>query len=213
MKGKVLAILKPLLASKGFSKDELEGLAEIAAKNLAEASTDEDINNAASGIVPYAELMQKVGNRMVSSVENKYKGWIDPKTANPKTEPTPDPNPEPKSEPQGLTAEAIQKMISDGIEAGLKPYREREEKQRLQTMLYSHEKVKSVPEVFRGRYSLAKEEELESVAAQIENDYTSLKQSMMSSGEFVAPPQSGNGAGEVDDLIAKLQNMGAKANK
>ena len=60
MKGKVLTILKPLLASKGFSKEELESLAEIAAKNLTEASTEEEINNAASGIIPYADVMQKV---------------------------------------------------------------------------------------------------------------------------------------------------------
>lgn len=210
MKGKVFAILKPLLASKGFSKDELEGLAEIAAKNLTEASTDEDINNAVSGIVPYAELMQKVGNRMVSSVENKYKGWIDPKSIEPK--PADPPKPAEPAEPKGLTPEDIQKLIAEGIEAGLKPYREREEKQRLQNMLYSHDKVKSVPEVFRNKYSLEKEDDLEVVAAQMENDYAALKQSLVTSGEFVAPPQSSHGAGEVDDLISKLQNMGAKGN-
>lgn len=205
MKGKVLAILKPLLASKGFSKDELEGLAEIASKNLSEASTEEDINNAASGIVPYAELMQKVGNRMVSSVENKYKGWIDPKTIEPKPEPKP-------QEPKGLSTEDIQKLISEGVEAGLRPYKEKEEKQRLHTLLFSHEKVKSVPEIFRSKYAIEKEDDLETVAAQIENDYTALKQSLLTSGEFVTPPQSGNGSGEVDDLITKLQNMGAKGN-
>ena len=209
MKGKVLAILKPLLASKGFSKDELESLAEIAAKNLTEASTEEEINNAASGIIPYADVMQKVGNRMVTSVENKYRGWVDPKSIEPKLKPQ-ETEPKPQ-EPKGLTAEDIQKLIADGIEAGLRPYREREEKQRLQTLLYSHDKVKSVPDVFRNKYSIEKEEDLEVVAAQIENDYTALKQSLINSGEFAAPPQSGNGAGEVDDLITALQNMGAKA--
>lgn len=206
MKGKVLTILKPLLASKGFSKEELESLAEIAAKNLTEASTEEEINNAASGIIPYADVMQKVGNRMVTSVENKYRGWIDPKSIEPKPEPKP-------QEPKGLTPEDIQKLISEGIEAGLRPYREREEKQRLQTLLYSHEKVKSVPDVFRNKYSIEKEEDLEVVATQMENDYTALKQSLINSGEFAAPPQSGNGAGDVDDLITALQNMGAKGNQ
>ena len=204
MKGKVLTILKPLLASKGFSKDELEGLAEIASKNLTEASTEEEINNAISGVVPYAELMQKVGNRMVSSVENKYRGWVDPKSI--------DQKPEPEPEPKGLTPEDIHKLIAEGIEAGLKPYKEREEKQRLQSLLYSHEKVKCVPEMFRNKYNIEKEEDLESVAAQMESDFTALKQSLITSGEFVAPPQSGNGAGEVDDLITKLQNMGARGN-
>lgn len=210
MKAKVLAVLKPLLVSKGFSKEELEGLAEIAAKNLTEASTDEEVNNAVGGVVPYAELMQKMGNRMVSSVENKYKGWIDPKTIEPNPKPNLDPKPQ---EPKSLSVEDIQKLIADGIEVGLKPYREKEEKQRLHSLLVSHEKVKSVPEVFRNKYAIEKEEDLEAVAAQIENEYTALKQSLLTSGEFANPPQSGNGSGEVDDLINKLQNMGAKANQ
>ena len=56
MKQKVLDILKPLVASKGFKRTELEGLAELIAKILDDASTDEEINNAVSGILPYAEL-------------------------------------------------------------------------------------------------------------------------------------------------------------
>lgn len=147
---------------------------------------------------------------MVTSVENKYRGWIDPKSIEPKPESKPEPKPQ---ESKGLTPEDIQKLISEGIEAGLRPYREREEKQRLQTLLYSHEKVKSVPDVFRNKYSIEKEEDLEVVATQMENDYTALKQSLINSGEFAAPPQSGNGAGDVDDLITALQNMGAKGNQ
>ena len=147
MKQKVLSLLKPLLASKGFSKEELEGLAAIAAQNLNEASTDEEVNNAVSGVVPYADMMQRVANRMVSTVETKYKGWVDPsKVTDSKTEPTPEPKPT-------FSMDDIQKLIakrvSEGIEAGLRPIREKEEKQRLQSILYAHEKVKSVPEAFR----------------------------------------------------------------
>lgn len=210
MKSKVLAVLKPLLANRGFNKEELEGLAEIAVKNLNEASTDEDINNVVNGVIPYADLMQKVSNRMVTSVEHKYKGWI-----NPNDVPKPDPTPEPpkKDEPKGLSMEDIQKMIADGISEGLKPYKEREEKQRLQTLLYSHEKVKAVPEEFRNLYSLNKEEELETVASRMEADYTAIKQALIKSGEFVAPPQQGSGASETDDLVNMLHAMGEKGNK
>lgn len=211
MKSKVLAVLKPLLANRGFNKEELEGLAEIAVKNLNEASTDEDINNVVNGIVPYADLMQKVSNRMVTSVEHKYKGWIDPNNV-PKPEP-PKNEPPKVEEPKVLSMEDIQKMIADGINEGLKPYREREEKQRLQTLLYSHEKVKAVPEEFRNLYSLNKEEDLETVAARMENDYTAIKQALVKSGEFVAPPQQGNGASETDDLVNMLHAMGEKGNK
>ena len=72
MKEKLLAILKPLVASKGLSKEEVEGLADIAVKNLTETSTDEEIKNVADGLVSYADLIQKAGNRMVTAVEKKY---------------------------------------------------------------------------------------------------------------------------------------------
>lgn len=198
-------MLKPMLASKGFSKEELEGLAAIAAQNLTEASTEEEINNAVGGVVPYAEMMQKVANRMVTSVESKYKGWVKPTDVEPKSK-THEPIVEPK--PASPTMEEIQKLISDGIAEGLRPYREKEERNRLQSILNSHDKVKSVPESFRSRYSLEKEEDLETVASQVESDFASLKQELLKSGEFTAPPQGGGGAGESDDLIQRLHDMG-----
>lgn len=208
MKQKVLSLLKPLLASKGFSKEELEGLATIAAQNLSEASTDEEINNAVSGVVPYADMMQRVANRMVSTVETKYKGWVDPsKVVEPKTEPTTEPK-------TTFSMDDIQKLIaervSEGIEAGLRPIREKEEKQRLQSILYAHEKVKSVPEAFRCKYTLDNEDNLEVVASQMESDYTALRQELIKSGEFATPPQQGGMVGETDDLIQQFQKMGNK---
>lgn len=210
MKEKVLAILKPLVASKGFKKTELEGLADIVAKNLTDASTDEEINNAVSGVLPYADLMQAVGNRYVSEIEKKYEGWIDPKK-NPPTPPTP-PAP-PVEDKKAPTMEEIQKMIQDGINAGLKPYREKEESERLRSILYANDKVKSIPESFRSRYTLDKEENLDTLASQMETDYAALKQELLKSGEFAAPPSGGGGAGSSDDLIAALQAMGAKASQ
>lgn len=208
MKEKILNLLKPLLSPKGFSKEELEGLADIASKNLTDTSTEEDINNVVNGILPYAEMMQRVGNRYATQVEKKYEGYVkpqaNPEPAKPKDEPKP-------SEPKAMTAEDIQKMIREGIAAGLKPYQEREEKLRLQNLLFSNDKVKSIPEVFRNKYSLEKEEDLETVAAQMETDYAALKQSLVTSGEFVAPPSSGNGTGDSDDLISALHTMGSKA--
>lgn len=210
MKEKILNLLKPLLSPKGFSKEELEGLADIASKNLTDTSTEEDINNVVDGILPYAEMMQKVGNRYATQVEKKYEGYVKPKADTTPAPPKPDEKPKP-SEPKAMTAEDVQKMIQEGIAAGLKPYQEREEKQRLQNLLFSNDKVKSIPEVFRNKYSLEKEEDLETVAAQMETDYAALKQSLVTSGEFVAPPSSGNGTGDSDDLISVLHTMGSKA--
>jgi hypothetical protein len=212
MKQKVLEVLKPLVASKGFKKAELEGLADLIAKNLTDASTDEEINNAVSGVLPYADLMQKIGNRYAADIEKKYEGWKKPEDVNNPTPPKP-PTPPTNEEHKALTAEEIQKLIAEGIANGLKPYQEREEKNRLQALLFANEKVKTMPESFRSRYTLDKEENLDTLAAQMEADYASLKQELLKSGEFATPPTSGGGQGSSDDLIAALQAMGAKATK
>lgn len=209
MKQKVLDILKPLVASKGFKRTELEGLAELIAKNLDDASTDEEINNAVSGILPYAELMQKIGNRYAADIEKKYEGWVKPGEKKPDTPPE---TPMKEEQPKSLTAEEIQKLIADGIANGLKPYQEREEKNRLQNLLFSNEKVKSIPESFRSRYTLDKEENLDALATQMENDYANLKQELLKSGQFAEPPATGGG-GNSDDLIAAFKGMSERAQK
>lgn len=217
MKQKLFNVLKPLVANKGLSKDEIEGLAEIYAKNLTETSTDEEINNVANGIVPIAELMQKNGNRMATSVETKYKGFVDPTKLDKynewlKQQSEPPKPPVPPTEPPApMTAEQIQKLIADGIAAGIKPFQEQQEKSRLATLLGSHEKVKGVPEVFRQRYSLDKEENLETLASQIESDYAALKQDLIRSGQFQETTPPGGGGDTTDADIQELQAMVAAA--
>ena len=58
-------------------------------------------------------------------------------------------------------------MISDGIAAGLKPYKEKEERERLDNLLQSSDKLKDVPEVFRRQYRLEKEEDLDNMLTKI----------------------------------------------
>lgn len=208
MKEKVLALLKPLLAARGFKSKELEGLAEIAAKNLTDASTDEEINNVVNGIVPFADLMQKVGNRYATEVEKKYEGWVKPGGKE-----ITEGNPSGGGKPSGvnkptLTAEELAALIETKVSERLRPYEEREEKQRLQNLLFANEKVKSLPESFRSKYTLDKEENLDSLATKMETDFAELKQELLKSGTFATPPTSG-GAGESDDLINALKRMGS----
>ena len=214
MKEKVLAILKHLLQTRGFKTEEIEGLANLGVKNLTDASTDEEITNVVNGMIPYADMMQKVGNRYASSVEKKYEGYVNPTPApDPNPNPVPNPTPPPVNPTPAVSMEDIQKLINQGIAEGLKPYQEKEERQRLQTILNSHDKVKSIPEAFRSKYTIAKEEELETVASQMETDYATLKQELIISGVFAEPPASGGAAGESDDLMAALKQMGAEGNK
>lgn len=210
MKERLLTVLRPLVANKGLSKEEVEGLAAAFVGNLSETSTDDDVRNVANSANAIAELMQKSSSRQVSAVEQKYKDYV-PK---PKDDPKPDPEPKKPEPTAGLTAEQIQKMIADGIAAGLKPVNEAKEKERLQTLLFANEKVSKIPEFFRKGYSLDKEEDLDSVVLKMETDYAAAKQEMLKSGEFVAPPTPPQSQDvETDDLINRLHKMAEEGTK
>lgn len=212
VKEKTLNVLKPLLAAKGFKSDELEGLADIACKNLKEESTDEEIKNVCDGLVPVAALIQKVGNRYVTEttekVEKKYQGFIKPDVNKDDKPDKPEHQDEP---PKALTAEDIAKMIAEesskAVTAALAPIREKEEKSRLLSLLNSHENIKAMPEVFRKNYSLDKEENLDSVVAQMETDYAALKQNIAKQEGYIEAPKDADGKGETDDLIAYMDKM------
>lgn len=200
--------LKTLFADKGLSKEELERLAEIGSQNLTEASTDEEIDNAASGVTPFVELMQKVGNRYATSVEKKYEGYVKPvekqSVSELKSKPV-----ETESKPKDVTPTKadINKLIEASVAEALKPFRQQAEAKRLQALLDGNEKVKAIPKAFRRNYKLEKEEDLENVANRIESDYTALKQELVNSGEFVAPPSTSTKEEEGSELIKELQGM------
>ena len=71
MKQKLLALLKPKFASKGFSQKTIEGLADILVKNLTDESTDEEVNTAIDGVTPFAEIMQAENTRYANEVKSK----------------------------------------------------------------------------------------------------------------------------------------------
>ena len=152
----------------------------------------------------YAEMMQSVYNRGVSETNKKFEGYIKPEPPASSTTTPPPAQTETTPPPSGLTAEQVQKMISDGIAAGLKPYKEKEERERLDNLLQSSDKLKDVPEVFRRQYRLEKEEDLDNMLTKITNDYTALKQTMVSSGQFVAAPTPSTLGSEDDDFIKMM---------
>ena len=201
IKERVLASMKTSYAKYGFKKDELNSLADIVVANLTEDSTDEDVTSAVKTAEAYASMMQTVYNRGISETNKKYEGYI------PKPDPKPEPDPKPKPEPKQLTAEEIQKMISEGIANGLKPYQERAEKERLNSLLQNHSKLKSIPKIFREKYSLDKEEDLDNVVSKIEDDYTSFKQELVSSGQFVESPKESNQQSETDDFVETMKQF------
>lgn len=219
IKERVLASCKTSFAKYGLKKDELAKLVDqiVAGRGLTDESTDENVTEAITAVEPYVGMMQAAFNRAVSETAKKYEGWVDPKaTPTPPTN-TPTPPVLPTTETP-LTAEAVAKMIAkvkndqqkavnEAVAAALAPYKEREERTRLATLLQSNEKLKNVPEVFRSRYQLDKEENLDSVVEQINNDFTEMKQKLVADGIFVSAPTTSTPQSEQDDFIKRMEGF------
>lgn len=220
IKEKVLASCKTSFAKYGLKKDELAKLVDqiVASRGLTDESTDENVTEAITAVEPYVGMMQSSFNRAVSETTKKYEGWVDPK-ANPTPQTTaPIPPTSPATTEAPLTAEAVAKMIAEvkndqqkavneAVAAALAPYKEREERTRLAALLQSNEKLKNVPEVFRSRYQLDKEENLDSVVEQINNDFTEMKQKLVADGIFVSAPTTSTPQSEQDDFIKRMEGF------
>ena len=219
IKEKVLASCKTSFAKYGLKKDELAKLVDqiVAGRGLTDESTDENVTEAITAVEPYVGMMQAAFNRAVSETAKKYEGWVDPKaTPAPPTNPPAPPVPPTTETP--LTAEAVAKMIAEvkndqqkavneAVAAALAPFKEREERTRLAALLQSNEKLKNVPEVFRSRYQLDKEENLDSVVEQINNDFTTMKQALVADGTFVSAPTTSTPQSEQDDFIKRMEGF------
>lgn len=212
IKEKVLASAKTSFAKYGLKKDELSKLVDliVASRGLTDESKDEDVTSAITAVEPYVGMMQSSFNRAVSETTKKFDGWIDPNDPNHK--PTP---PVPST---GLTQEQVQQMIaeatkstqkavSEAVAAAIAPYKEKEERARLDDLFGKSEKLKDVPQQFRSRYQLDKEENLETLAQQCADDWTALKQSLVANGNFVEAPKATSPEDEQNDFITKMQGF------
>lgn len=202
MKKKLIQVLKTLYASKGLKANELEELADVLSSSLKEDSTDEEINNVANGAESYVNMLQKVGNRYASAIEEKYKGYVKPNaTGEGNTKPV---------EENSLTKDAIAKLISEGIAEAIKPIQQQRESERLSRVLSANEKLKGIPAKFVSRYKLEKEEDLDNVASQIAQDYADERKAILESLGIAEPPTSGGDA-DSDEGFAKLMQGAQKA--
>lgn len=218
IKEKVLASAKTSFAKYGLKKDELSKLVDliVASRGLTDESKDEDVTSAISAVEPYVGMMQSSFNRAVSETTKKFEGWIDPNDTNHKT--TPPVSPTPPVPSTGLTQEQVQQMIaeatkstqkavSEAVAAAIAPYKEKEERARLDDLFSKSEKLKDVPQQFRSRYQLDKEENLETLAQQCADDWTALKQSLVANGSFVEAPKATSPEDEQNDFIKKMQGF------
>ena len=215
IKEKVLASAKTSFAKYGLKKDELSKLVDliVASRGLTDESKDEDVTSAITAVEPYVGMMQSSFNRAVSETTKKFDGWIDPNH-----KPTPTVPPTPPVPPTGLTQEQVQQMIaeatkstqkavSEAVAAAIAPYKEKEERARLDDLFGKSEKLKDVPQQFRSRYQLDKEENIETLAQQCADDWTALKQSLVANGNFVEAPKATSPEDEQNDFIKRMQGF------
>lgn len=221
IKERALAAVKNSYKKYGLKAEELNKIAENIAGGLTDETTDDDLNAAVKEKEFFAEMMQSVGNRKQSEIERKYEGWIDPKANptppnpnpqpnNPPTPPTPpDPNnpPTPPAQPQYLTMEQAAQLIKDGIKEGIAPLFQQKEAERLAALLANHADLKDIPASFRARYTLDKEENLETVVQNIKTDYTTLRQEMFASGTVVEAPKPGTPQSENQSMIDMFKKV------
>lgn len=212
IKEKVLSSVKTSFAKYGLKKDELSKLVDliVASRGLTDESKDEDVTSAITAVEPYVGMMQSSFNRAVSETTKKFDGWIDPNDPNNK--------PTPPVPPTGLTQEQVQQMIAEAtkgnqqaikeaVAAAIAPYKEKEERARLNDLFGKSDKLKDIPEQFRSRYQLDKEENLETLAQQCADDWTALKQSLVASGSFVEAPKATSPEDEQNDFIKMMQGF------
>lgn len=189
IKERVLASMKTSYAKYGFKKDELSQLADIVSANLKDESTDEEITAALTANEGYAKMMQSVYNRGVSETNDKYKDYIPKPKEDPKqTTTTTTTQTQQTSQNQTFTLDDVKKLAQGMVDDALKPYKERDERNRLQSILEGNSKLKGVSKTFIKRYHLDKEEDADKVADEIVNDWTEIKQGLVQDGTFVAAP-------------------------
>lgn len=204
MNEKVINALRTLYADKGLNTTELEELAKIIGQNLNADASEDDINNAVSGVSDYVSLMQKFGNRCTSEVEQKYKGYVKPNDdpSKPSKGNTPD---------NVITKEMIEEMLKTGIAEAIKPFQEAEKAKHLQSVLLSQAKLKGVPQKFISRYKLDDEKKAEELASQIEQDYAEERKEILSSLGIADIPSKGAGDADDEDDFAKRMQDAQKA--
>lgn len=207
IKERALGAVKQNYAKFGLKAEELDKLATHIASGLTEEATDDELNTSVKGAEFYAEMMQSVGNRKQKEIEKKFEGYV-PKPI----EVTP------PTAPAGLTMEQVQEMIAnatknhqqaidDAVAKATAPFIKAQEAARLNTLLQGHEKLKDIPQVFREKYRLDKEDDLEKVATQVETDFTNFKQALVSSGAFVEAPSNPTPETEAEDFIKTMQSF------
>lgn len=203
MKDKILNALKTKFTNLGFSDKAFAGAAEF----LAATVTDEaNIETAVAGVEPLLKAFQGEIDYRVGNAVAKTKSELEKKPVTPPAPPTPPTPTTPPVDPNDiatLVANAVKSAV-DPLRQKIDGYEKREKEAALVTMLKKRIGDK-VPEAYLKNRPLVveSEQDIERVATEIENDYTSFKQELINSNLFQEVPRSPVPAGKEGEAQAK----------
>jgi hypothetical protein len=189
MREKILAELRKKYA--GLPAHLLGLVADKLATKVTEDSQVEgavgELENLPISLTDYAKVLQQEGDRRVTEAQKEF-DKKNPKSDPPKNDPVPDDAP--------AWAKALINQVSEQSKT-IQQLQQEKVQGSLQQRLAAILAEKKIPAQLANGRTIEKPEDLDTVVAAIESDYTALKQDMNNQGllNMSGTPQSGSGGG------------------
>lgn len=216
---RVLVRLKPKVASLGFSRIELEGVAGRIDGNLKEDATEEDIDAAIDAVLPYLELAQSSANRIINKAKEEG-GSKSTATDESKTTEKPATKEDKGNESAGansLNNDDLQKAIANAMKEALAPISQRLEA--IEGEKVTTSRLSKIQEVAKkaggpyektllknfGRMTFASEDDFTSYLDEVEADVDAYIQENSNNGLSNSPKPKGGGTGGKEAIDPMLK--------
>ena len=210
----VIQALKPKAISLGFSKEELEVVANQIKATLPENATDEQIDAAVEAAIPYLKVSQTAVNRIVNAAKDKEKSPAAPSGS---SEPVKEGgNPKPDEEPAWFKVYREKQDLRLG-------QIEQENVSKVRLAAYA-EKIKDLPE--KHKASLLKDfnrvvgtfkddDDFNSYLTEKETDIKALNQELADLGlkKMKRPGGGGEPAGEEETFVKAMKEINTPETK
>ncbi|PKP11960.1 MAG: hypothetical protein CVU09_00230 [Bacteroidetes bacterium HGW-Bacteroidetes-4] len=208
---KILAHLKTKLP--GVQSKFIEGVANTYSKTITDESQIETTlsDGVIEGLKFTASFAQTEGDRRATEATNTaVKNFRDKYKLDENGKPISGGGKEPEpNDIQAIVANAVKAAV-EPLQSKLEGFEKKESSQQLYSKLEAKAKDKKIPIQFIKGRTLEKEEDLESVLAEAENDYNAVKQDMINGGVVTEIP--GGGSPDSNSVDAAIENW-AKENE
>lgn len=217
---RVLVRLKPKVASLGFSRLELEGVAARIDGNLKEDATEEDIDAAIDAVLPYLELAQSSANRIINKAKEGGDGKSTATDESKTTEKPTTKEGDKGNESAGATSknnDDLQKAIANAMKEALAPLSRRLEA--IEGEKVTTSRLSKIQEIAKkaggsyektllknfGRMTFASEDDFTSYLDEVEADVDAYVQENSNNGLSNSPKPKGGAAGGKEAIDPMLK--------